>query len=634
MNMFLDTLLNLVTGLGTSKDKHTGNQFAFAPMNQAEQANAYRGDWIARKVVDIPAEDATREWRQWQGDREAITDLEAEEERHNIKGKVEQGLQKARLQGGALGIIGVRNQKWDQPLNLDAVKKGDLEYFHVVDRWEVAIGEIDRDVLSPNYGLPAFYRFTSDSEGAVKIHPSRVVRFMGKPLPMRSLDTDSWGDSILDAIRDAITNAALGSQSVARILNEATVDVVKVPDFMQNVGTDEYRTRMTQRFQLANVLKGITNALVLDQNEEWETRTPNFQQLPEIVRVYLNIAAGAGDIPATRLLGQSPGGLNATGESDVRNYYDMVGAQQRNKLQPAMKPLDEVLIRSALGTKPDGLFYRWLPLWQPTEGERADILLKRSQSLALIVQTGLVPDEPLGTAAQNMLIEDGTFPGLEDALEEWALTEPDETDPEVQNQFQQGQQQPPPPPPPNGGQQQNGDPAARGTEEQQQQATAEGGEPIDDAKLRPLYVSRQVQNAAALIAWAKEQGIDGIFPADSLHVTVTYSRTPVDWFAMGEAWQAELTIAAGGPRDLELMGTTGRTLVLRFASHELNWRHRSMIEQGASWDWPEYAPHISIAKLDMEPGGVPPIDIDALEPYTGEIILGPEMFEPIDPERA
>ena len=54
-----------------------------------------------------------------------------------------------------------------------------------------------------------------------------------------------------------------------------------------------------------------------------------------MVRTFLQVAAGAADIPVTRLLGQSPAGLSATGESDTRNYYDMiVGAAGGLTLRP------------------------------------------------------------------------------------------------------------------------------------------------------------------------------------------------------------------------------------------------------------------------------------------------------------
>ena len=80
---------------------------------------------------------------------------------------------------------------------------------------------------------------------------------------------------------------------------------------------------------------------------------------PDTLNTYLQIASGAADIPATRFLGQAPGGLNASGDADIRNYYDRLGGEQTTVLMPAMSVLDEVIIRSALGSRPPEIYYEW-----------------------------------------------------------------------------------------------------------------------------------------------------------------------------------------------------------------------------------------------------------------------------------
>jgi phage gp29-like protein len=142
---------------------------------------------------------------------------------------------------------------------------------------------------------------------------------------------------------------------------------------------------------------------------------------------------------------------------------------------------------------------------------------------------------------------------------------------------------------------------------------------------RPLYVERRLQNVAEFKKWAKGQGFSNI--VDDLHVTVLYSRTPVDWFSLGESWgndqNGRLTVAPGGPRTVLALGDKG-AVVLRFASSDLSWRHESMIEKGASHDFDEYAPHVTIT---YDGSGV---DLDKVEPYTGELVFGPELFEELE----
>ena len=79
----------------------------------------------------------------------------------------------------------------------------------------------------------------------------------------------------------------------------------------------------------------------------------------------------------TKLFGRSPSGLNATGESDLKNYYDYVDSQREAKVRPVLQKLLPVLAMSAWGFVPDDLDFTFPPLWTPTATETAEIALKR-----------------------------------------------------------------------------------------------------------------------------------------------------------------------------------------------------------------------------------------------------------------
>lgn len=134
-------------------------------------------------------------------------------------------------------------------------------------------------------------------------------------------------------------------------------------------------------------------------------------------------------------------------------------------------------------------------------------------------------------------------------------------------------------------------------------------------------------NTGDILKWAKEQGLSKTEEASDLHVTIAYSRSPVDWMKMGEAWSNEKTgnieIKPGGPRLVERLGNEG-AVVLMFGSSDLSWRNRWMREEGASWDYEDYQPHITISYDAGE------LDLSKVAPYTGKIVLGPEIFEEID----
>ena len=132
--------------------------------------------------------------------------------------------------------------------------------------------------------------------------------------------------------------------------------------------------------------------------------------------MFLEIVAGAADIPATRLLGASPKGMNATGHSDIRNYYDMVSSKQEIEDRPALAMLDEVLIRHATGSRPANVGYSFLPLWQMTEAETAAIRLQEAQTDDIYATLGITPPSALRVGIVGRLLASGQYPGLADAI--------------------------------------------------------------------------------------------------------------------------------------------------------------------------------------------------------------------------
>lgn len=688
----VDSLQNLVSSLGVEgRDKNTSTRYVFTPLDQVQIENAFRGDWVARKGICIPADDATREWRQWQATDAQVEAIEAEEQRLGLQGKTKWANTLARLYGGAGIMVGIRgDDAIDQPLNVEAVKGDGIEFLHVVSRHEVSAGRVEDDVRSPTYGLPSTYDVTGPNGRRVTLHASRLIRFGGNDLPRRGIDAanDGWGDSVLQVLDDAVKNCGLCAGGIAQLVHESKVDVIKIPNLMANVGSKEFRDRVLERAKLANVGKSIFNSLLMDKDEEWDRIKQDFAGLPDIYKLYLLVACAAWDIPATRFMSQSALGLNATGEGDLRNYYDNVGSTQKNELAPTLAPLDEMVIRSALnGNRPDEVHYIWRPLWQMDPMQRAKVGLDQAQAFQIDAANGVVPIEVLRKGRFNQLVEGGTYPGIEAAMDEHQA-ELDEESAEVKAQFGAGGEEV---------QKQ----ALNGTqisslmeivtavgEEKLPAETAKalmkasfpsldpkevdaivdpmesfepkpdpvpvipgpgarpgGGQPGDDirrkraandkfvaedAEPRTLYVRRDVINGAEIRAWMKAQGFESMVPLDQLHVTICYSRTPVYWMKMGEPYsygdtkadraKGQIVIAEGGPRIVEPLGPNG-AVVLMFASSEISWRHESMKHNGASFDWDSFQPHITLTYDKGE------IDLAAVEPYRGKIVLGPEIFE-------
>ncbi|WP_372382138.1 anti-CBASS protein Acb1 family protein [Xanthomonas sp. NCPPB 1068] len=594
---FKDGLVNLVANLGTARDKAVHSHYALAPLSDLDASNAYRGTWLARKIIDIPALDGCRNWRTWNADQSQISAIEAEEKRLGLQVKLLQAHTKARLFGGAAIYIGTGDSDVSKPLDPTRVRKEGVKHLNVLTKRILSAGELDRDAESPSFGQPAFYTLTSARAGQVQIHPSRLVILHGAHRPDPDIDNgDGWGDSVLMAVSDSVKRADNTSANIDSLVFEAKVDVLNIPNLMSQLADPAYEAQLLQRLQLAAMAKGINGMLVLDGEETYTQKSASFSGLVDVMLAFLQQVSGAADIPLTRLLGQSPGGLNSTGDNDIRNYYDRIKASQELIYTPAMSVLDECLIYSALGSRPKDVFYSWRSLWQTSDTERATNGKTTADTIKTLADTKLIPDEVLAEVAVNMLTEAGVAPGLESAMDDFSRENPDWQEEQAEEE--------------------------RAAAQLAATARSEGNA-LNDAELRSLYVRRDVLNAAEIGAWAREQGITDI--ADDLHVTVAYSRQAFDWIKAGNAseWSndgnAELIIPPGGPRATEPLG--GMSAVILFASTQLAWRHEEIVRAGASHDFPDYTPHISLTKA--------PIDLSKVEPYRGRIVLGPEIFEEI-----
>lgn len=413
-----DGLVNLVANLGTGRDKAAHTAYGPPMLTEQDAVNAYRSAWLPRKIVDIPAMDACRKWRSWNAEAKEVSALEAEEARLGLRSKLLETFIKARLFGGAALYIGTGDNDPSKPLTPDRIKKGGIRHLNVLTKRVLQAGEIERDPESPNYGLPSHYKLTSAAAGQVEIHPSRLVILHGAHLPDAelSINAGGWGDSVLTAIMDEVKRADSTSANIASLVFEAKVDVIKIPGFMSMMADPASEQQVLDRLRLAAMAKGINGTLVLDTEEEFEQKTGEFGSLRDILLAFMQLVSGAADIPVTRLLGQAPGGLNASGESDLANYRDRIQSMQELQLTPAMAVLDECLIRSALGTCPPEVFYNWRSLWQTTEKERAEIGKITAETIKMVNDTGLIPEEVWAKTAANMLTESGVAPGLESEM--------------------------------------------------------------------------------------------------------------------------------------------------------------------------------------------------------------------------
>ena len=158
----MDNLVNMVSGLGTSRDKRSYSEFTYTDLGQTYLGTLYR-NWMFGKVVDIPADDMTRKWRTPLAPSLTIEDLEKftkVEKALKIRATVNEALKWARLFGGAGLIMNVNDGlgNLEDPLDLNRVKEGDLESVVAVDRYDLTAVRVNMRDVSGEFRLPEFYQ--------------------------------------------------------------------------------------------------------------------------------------------------------------------------------------------------------------------------------------------------------------------------------------------------------------------------------------------------------------------------------------------------------------------------------------------------------------------------------------------
>lgn len=563
---------------------------------------AFMSSGMLRKVIRIPAADRTQKWRDWQADKDAIAKIEKEERRLGLRAKTKQAEILRGIGGGAMILITVGDHS--QPLDPKTIRAGGLVAINVVSRWELTPTDFDRDLASPTYRMPRTFKI-SNGRGQQDIHPSRVICFRGDPLPAGGAIDDIeafWGDSRLLRVFREVENSDHAQAWFVELVKKAKLLRVGIPDLLDMVSTSEGQQQLNKRIALLAEGESTLNATVYrsgtgadDPGEKLDDYQVKWEGIPAFMDALDQRVAAVSDIPFTRLMGRSPAGMNATGKHDTDNWNDAVSDGQENEVRPCLEQIDPILLRSAGVAKPDEVTWRWAPLWTPTEKEEAETFKTTMEAVEKLQNTGAIPDQAFAEGLQNLMEEREYIPGLGAALqkippgERYGVNpEPEETDPSAL------------------------------TEREPEPAK------VADAAPRTLYVSRKLLNAAEFIKWAKGQGFETTTSADELHVTVAFSRKPVDWMKMGSAWDGDgdgkLVVKPGGARLVEPLGDKG-AVVLLFASSELSWRHEDMKRNGASWDFPEYQPHVTITYT--KPDG---LDLSKVEPFRGKLEFGPEIF--------
>ncbi len=395
---------NLITGLGSARTaKKSFTRHTLSPvMTDMELESLFYDDGLAARIVTLLPDDIFREGWDYtfpRLDKIASADLQekyaAVMEELGAQQKIKDAFVWKRLYGGsAIFISALDGQTPDRPLNpkkihsiekLRVLEKGEIEFENIV--WQT-------DPMKTRYGLPEMYRVRFElpdgrTVQAINVHWTRIIELHGDTLPKRAMagissENRYWGINVLQRANDRLQSLGSSLGSIDQLLSEVGMGKYKIKDLATLLSSPEGEAAIRRRVELTDLVKSTFRSMYLDTDEEYVRDNVSFQGVPEMLHILFMLIASDTGYPMTRLFGMSPAGMNATGESDMNNYYDMVRSMQTAQVLPVILRLVHLISQWKGWEEP---YIEFRPLETMNEKERAELNRQNAEKEKIEAET-------------------------------------------------------------------------------------------------------------------------------------------------------------------------------------------------------------------------------------------------------
>lgn len=441
-----DAFMNVFARTGHGQPNHMeGTQYPMTrfTQNYALMNSLYRGSWITRRIIDTIPKDMLKKWFNYVSDidPETLNLLQKAERKTRIKTSILDGLIWGRLYGGAAGIMMIEGQEdiLAEPLDLDSVMPGDFKGLLIVDRWSGIYPQLElvSDYSDPEFGLPRHYQFSDPAiQEKPLVHHSRVVRFEGDNLSKWEKQAENyWGASKMESVLEELKKRDNTSANIAGLVFLANLRILKMNDLgeMLGAGNNKAQQDMFNTIQAQNWLQSNFGMYVMSKDDEFQSIRTSFSDLDDIYECFMMDIAGAAQIPVTRLFGRSPAGMNATGESDLQNYYDVIEDEQTAHLRPVLDKVLPVLCMSTLGHVPDDLDYMFNPIRTPSDKELGEQVKWKTEAIYGAHDRAIISDQVALRELRQLSDDTGLFTNITDEAINAASDTPDKPIPSLED---------------------------------------------------------------------------------------------------------------------------------------------------------------------------------------------------------
>lgn len=405
----LDSWSGFFTAMGWN-NRNTGRgikgvdrrlETAFAPKGATPETTLrgmYRGDGMARRVIDLPVELMTSSGFDIMGDPEGLVLARMEE--NGILKSIEEMVRWSRLFGGAIGVINVDDsQLYDSPLNIRNIRR--VYDVKVYNRWRVTFTTSDlyQNPYHPKFGKPEFYWIQPLMGKRFRIHETRTIRMDGAPVDdLTALQNHGWGDSYLESCMESLSDLSSIYNSCNEIIDEFITTTLSLTDLAELMAQPDGEKIILKRLRLLDQSKSNGNTRLLNDGETFNKVASTITGLPDMVDRYVSRVAQDAGFPKSALAGDDQSGLNASGDSNMSKMYDKMEAEQQRTMRGPIEYLTRLIFNSTddyfNGQEPKNWWVEFRKLWQPSAKEQTDMNKTEVDTIGSLVDRNIIsPDE-------------------------------------------------------------------------------------------------------------------------------------------------------------------------------------------------------------------------------------------------
>ena len=359
---------------------------------------------LIRACVGTVADDMTREWIELRREGEGAADdgdllprLSAKLEQLRAQDVFHEAVELAGYEGGALVFLdtGEKGEALAEPLNVSPhsgeLRPGSPLRLVAVDPVNVFPGDYNSlDPLAADY-----FRPTSWWVLGRKVHASRLLRVVGNEVPVLLRPAYNFlGIPQAQILWDYVLHFQDCRAAAARLLTKFSLTVFKTQMFngIQFGSAEASQLDSRIRYLVQNMSNDGVLAVDKESEDVIKVETP-LGGVTDIVRQALEFLAAVNRTPAVKLLGISPSGFNATGESDIRNYYDHIRSMQEKMLRGPLKTLLDCLQLVTTGDIDPTISFDFRPLGEEDRAALATMQKTRADTVAVYLDRGVVSQE-------------------------------------------------------------------------------------------------------------------------------------------------------------------------------------------------------------------------------------------------